>query len=138
MTAVRKRNAFTPGQIETFLAIADTVVPSLTDDQVAQFKSLLSNDIAVNSEDEWGPILQFAKTSASETPDFLERVKSMEKNLNMAQFKAIAGLMDLLRYGWCFYVFLSTVNHRFIFSSKENGIIETNKPPIRIDLVPEA
>ena len=98
-TAVRIHNAFTPGQLETFLAIADTIIPSLTDNQLAEFKSILSKDIVLSNEDEWTPLLHFAKTSASESPEFLQGIKCMESNLNMAQFKAIAGLMDLLRYG---------------------------------------
>lgn len=98
MSVARKPRSFTPGQIETFLSIADTLIPALTSQQLTEFQAVLSTERPARSEEEWGALLEFAQTPASAAPGFMDAVKTMERNMSGAQLKAVAGLMDLLRY----------------------------------------
>ncbi|KAF8426741.1 hypothetical protein EV426DRAFT_560131 [Tirmania nivea] len=90
------RRTFTPAQLETFLSIADTFIPALTPAELDSFRTTLSKDLPQKSDAEWARILAFAQTPASASEGFMAAVGSMERNLNSAQWKAVAGLMDLL------------------------------------------
>jgi len=88
---------FTPAQLETFLSIADTLIPALNATELDSFRNTLSQDLPSKSDSEWARILSFAQTPATESEGFLAAVGAIERHCNSAQWKAVAGLMDLLR-----------------------------------------
>lgn len=102
-TSAHQRRSFTPEQLEVFILIADTIIPGLSGDELEAFKTALSREYPdeVNVDDEDSPLMLYAKEPASATADFHRSVERVQSHLNMAQFKAISGLMDLLRSRIC-------------------------------------
>ena len=94
-----RQRSFTPEQLEVFLLIADTVIPGLSGDELEAFKTVVSREFPdeVNVDDENSPLMLYAKEPASATADFHRAIERMQSHLNVAQFNAISGLMDLLR-----------------------------------------